>query len=154
MPPNFVKNEKVWNRAKELVKKEYGDIKKSDPDKFYALTTTIYKSICKSPDYDCGKTYESTRSLLNRMAESIISEAGVTLFQMEQIMGWHIQDAAYLRKWGEKQSGEKRKNAYKAAVMHELAAKEFKKVLAAGGKGIRKAQKKRMDALRFTRDRT
>jgi hypothetical protein len=49
--------EKAWEKAKALVREQYPDL---DPDddaksaKFYALATTIYKSVCKSPKYDCG----------------------------------------------------------------------------------------------------
>ena len=56
MPANLVRGpdgEKAWERAKEIVREQYGDIEKSDKDRFYALVTTVYKSICKSPDYNC-----------------------------------------------------------------------------------------------------
>lgn len=47
--------ESAWAKAKNIVRKEYGAaLEKSDSDRFYSLVTTVYKSICKSPDYDCG----------------------------------------------------------------------------------------------------
>lgn len=49
MPTNAVRGpegEEQWERAKQVVIDQYGDISKSDPEKFYSLTTTIYKSMC------------------------------------------------------------------------------------------------------------
>ncbi len=73
--PAFVKGpdgEKAWKKAKGIVEKEYGDIEKSDPDKFFALVTTVYKSVCKSPDFNCGEATEgavSMGSLIERLEQ-------------------------------------------------------------------------------------
>lgn len=75
MPSNLVRTkdgEKAWKKAKVAANKQYPGAEKSDPDKFYAIVTTIYKKICKSPDYDCrvGEEIEvktRMRSLIERL---------------------------------------------------------------------------------------
>ena len=56
--PNWITGkdgDKAWKKATDIVTKEYGaSVKDSDPDKFYSLVTTVYKNVCKSPDFDCG----------------------------------------------------------------------------------------------------
>ena len=54
--------EKAWAKSKALVREQYPDLDPDDDatsDKFYALTTTIYKSVCQSPKYDCGSSERS-----------------------------------------------------------------------------------------------
>lgn len=77
--PNWIKGpdgEKAWGKAKKIVAKEYGaTIEKSDPDKFYSLVTTIYKNVCKSPDYDCGIAAKSESMCCSgRRALRVLSE--------------------------------------------------------------------------------
>lgn len=47
--PNIVQtpqDEVAWDRAKDIVAKQYGDgLKKSNPERFYALTTAIFKQV-------------------------------------------------------------------------------------------------------------
>lgn len=83
MPSSFVKGpdgEKAWEKAKALVREQYPDLDPEDDatsDKFYALATTIYKSVCKSPKYDCGSSersesevdWKSMASLLRPVSE-------------------------------------------------------------------------------------
>ena len=55
--PSFVKGkdgERAWSKAKSIIKNQYSKIDK-DSDRFYRLVTTVYKSVCKSKDFDCGK---------------------------------------------------------------------------------------------------
>jgi len=63
-------NEKAWKRAKAIVNQEYPKLG-GEGDKFYALVTTIYKSVCKSPDYACESSVVYSRdmgSVLERLA--------------------------------------------------------------------------------------
>jgi len=75
--PNWIKGpdgEKAWEKAKKIVAKEYGaGLKKSDSDKFYSLVTTIYKNVCKSPDYDCGIGEATRNPRLSALAEDLAS---------------------------------------------------------------------------------
>jgi hypothetical protein len=73
--PAWVKGkdgEKAWAKAKAAAKKQYPGVEQSDPDKFYAIVTTIYKNICKSPDYDCriGEEIE-TRTHMRHLIERL-----------------------------------------------------------------------------------
>jgi hypothetical protein len=47
--PNIVQtpqDEVAWDRAKDIVAKQYGDgLKKSNPERFYSLTTAIFKQV-------------------------------------------------------------------------------------------------------------
>jgi hypothetical protein len=48
MPSALVRTpeeEKDWIQSKEIIQQEYPDKEKSDPDGFYALVTTVYKSM-------------------------------------------------------------------------------------------------------------
>jgi hypothetical protein len=65
-------NEKAWQRAKTIVGREYPKLG-GKGDRFYALVTTIYKSVCKSPEYACegvrgyGGGMNGMNSLLQRL---------------------------------------------------------------------------------------
>jgi len=68
MPSSAIKGpeaEKTWDKAKEAAKKQYGNIEKSNPDKFFALTMTIYKSMCTK--HNCSPKDESMSSLIMRL---------------------------------------------------------------------------------------
>lgn len=55
--PSFIKGkdgERAWSKAKRIIGKQYPKIDK-DSDRFYRLVTTVYKSVCKSKDFDCGQ---------------------------------------------------------------------------------------------------
>ena len=162
--PNWIigtDGEKSWDKAAGIVRKEYGsDIEKSDSDKFYSLVTTVYKNICKSPDYDCG--IGRNESVGDPKLASLAEELAVfceaisisKLREADQIMGFHRQDANYLRRYAKKESGDTAKDTLEAAKMHDIAADAFAVVLKSKtAKDLKKAKAARMDALRFTRDR-
>lgn len=81
--PSWIKGkdgELGWEKAKSIVKKEYGSgIEKSDPEKFYSLVTTIYKNVCKSPDYECGivKKTESENVTMRSLIEKKMGKTDV-----------------------------------------------------------------------------
>mgnify|MGYP001822898733 CR=1 FL=1 len=80
--PAFVKGpdgEKAWGRASAEAEKQYPGLKDSDPDRFYAIVTTIMKNICKSDKYDCGGFGESRgtmRDMINRLEEVYLKKMG------------------------------------------------------------------------------
>jgi len=162
--PNWVigkDGEKSWKKAAGIIRKEYGsDIEKSDPDKFYSLVTTIYKNVCKSPDYDCGigKAEDVGNSRFDKLAEelAVFCEAisSSKLREAEQTMGWCKQDANILRRYAKKESGDRAKQTLKASKMHDIAADAFAVVLKSQtAKDLKKAKVAYLDALTFTRDR-
>lgn len=60
MPTNAVRGpegEEQWERAKKAAIDQYGDISKSDPEKFYSIVMTIYKSMCTK--HKCSPKAES-----------------------------------------------------------------------------------------------
>lgn len=71
-------SEAAWERAKKIVSDEYGKgLKDSDPNKFYALVTTIYKNICKNEKHHCGigkKMKEGKESRLSELIEKANSK--------------------------------------------------------------------------------
>ena len=67
-------SEDVWNRAKSIIKDEYGNIEKSDSDRFYSLVTAVYKNICKSKDYDCGIGKKSESIFYDSSNLKVLSE--------------------------------------------------------------------------------
>jgi hypothetical protein len=72
MPAGFVsgpEGEKQWERAKKAAKEQYGDIEKSNPDKFFALVTTIYKAMCEK--HNCGTKGESVGTKMRDLIEGL-----------------------------------------------------------------------------------
>lgn len=68
MPAGLVKGkdgERAWEKAKSIVRKQYPALSENGKgkDRFWALVTTVYKSVCKSPDYAC----EGMSGLLDRL---------------------------------------------------------------------------------------
>lgn len=78
MPAGLVRGkegEKAWERAKQIVRKNYPDLANVDKttkdrklkDRFYALVVTLYKSVCKSPKYQCEMVGGQMYQLLTRL---------------------------------------------------------------------------------------
>lgn len=69
MPSGAIKGpgaEEIWKRAKDIISQEYPGTEKSDPNKYYALVMTVYKSICKK--HGCTPAREEKMShLLGRL---------------------------------------------------------------------------------------
>jgi len=153
--------EKAWKKAKGIVGKEYGaGLEKSNPDKFYSLVTTIYKNVCKSPDYDCGigegiqRGVGRLRGLTEQLAVFCEAISSKKIREAEQMKGWHEQDAKYLRREASKQKGTQAKQTIKAADMHDAAAEAFRVVLnSKSAKDLKRAKEARKAALLFARNR-
>ena len=154
--------EKAWKKAKGIVAKEYGaGIEKSDPDKFYSLVTTVYKNVCKSPDYDCGigkaegvESKSTMRKLAEELAVFCEAISSSKLREANQMLGWHEADAKYLRKEALKEKGTQKDHSLKAADMHDAASDAFRVVLKSkSAKDLNRAKQVRKNALLFTRDR-
>jgi|GEM_PF-3695728 len=92
MPANFVRTpdgEKAWKKAKGIVAKEYGaGLEKSDPDKFYSLVTTIYKNVCKSPDFDC---WISKAEAAEPGTMGVLIEEKITQEWIKGVRKWWLQ---------------------------------------------------------------
>jgi hypothetical protein len=165
MPASFVKTsdgEKAWKKAKGIVQKEYGaGLEKSNPDRFYSLVTTVYKSVCKSPDYKCGigEDVSIFYRQIQKLAEALSPFCeGISLKKLreaEQMLGWHEQDAKYLHGEAAKETNKEHSKAtLKAAESHEKAAEAFRKVLTSkSAKDLRAAKDARKVALLATRNR-
>ena len=135
--PKFVKTpgqERAWARAKEIVAKEYGSgLEKSDPDKFYALTTQIFKSVCKGDEYECGRPFkpkgEGLEDLIVRL-EQVSGDAGSVLGELSGPTGGTDKDQMRMaRSWKQRvlASGTKRVEA----IVKRLNADERAPELAA-----------------------
>lgn len=65
MPANLVKGpdgEEAWKKAMSIVRDQYPDLDPDggDSDRFYALVTTVYRSVCKSDKYSCTDSSEES----------------------------------------------------------------------------------------------
>ncbi|MDD5511911.1 MAG: hypothetical protein PHI12_14060 [Dehalococcoidales bacterium] len=69
MPSNVVKGpdaEEVWKRAVAAATDQYGkSLKTADPDKFYAIVMTIYKSMCSK--HHCTPKAEKLLKTIRRL---------------------------------------------------------------------------------------
>lgn len=71
--PAVVRNpeeEKDWNRAKEIVRKQYPGKEEEDKDNFYALVTTVYKSIRKGHGDERWEGKEGWEALIQESKKS------------------------------------------------------------------------------------
>ena len=62
--PAFVKtpeDEKAWDDAKRIVREQYPGREESDADSFYALVTTVFKSIQKGRKKKAKEEVEESR---------------------------------------------------------------------------------------------
>jgi hypothetical protein len=81
--PAFIKtkeDEALWKRSKAATIDQYGDIEKSDPEKFFSIVTTIYKNMCKkggcSPfKNEANLCSRSMKQLLERIETMSIADA-------------------------------------------------------------------------------
>lgn len=76
MPVGAIKGpdaEKVWERAVAQADKGYPGLKSSNPDKFYAITMTIYKKMCTK--HNCSPKAEGLGSLIRKL--ELLSEGGM-----------------------------------------------------------------------------
>lgn len=72
MPAGVVKgpkSEEIWKRAKVAATEGYPGLESSDSNKFYAITMTIYKAMCKK--HGCTPSEERMSRLLGRLEEMI-----------------------------------------------------------------------------------
>jgi len=88
--------EKAWNKAKGIVREQYGaGLEKSDPDRFYSLVTTVYKSVCKSPDFSCGvgKAESFEPGTMGEMiaARQMLAEEEITDAWIKGVRKWWLQ---------------------------------------------------------------
>jgi hypothetical protein len=68
MPAGVVKgpkSEEIWKRSKKIAAEGYPGLETTNPDRFYAITMTIYKAICKK--HGCSPSEERTSLLLGRL---------------------------------------------------------------------------------------
>lgn len=68
MPTGAIKGpkaEEVWTRSKRVASEGYPNLESSNPDRFYAITMSIYKAICKK--HGCSPSEERTERLLGRL---------------------------------------------------------------------------------------
>lgn len=95
--------ERAWDRAKKIILKQYPQLKgvddedapKARKDKFYALTTTVYKSICKGEGYECAPMKsESMGELLVRLELLEGSEINEEKLDPKMLLGLVLLDAA------------------------------------------------------------
>jgi hypothetical protein len=59
-----------WNRAKEIVRKEYPGVETEEKEKFYALVTTVYKSIRKGHGDERWEGKEGWEALIQESQRS------------------------------------------------------------------------------------
>jgi hypothetical protein len=78
--PAFIKtkeDEELWQRAKDAVVDQYGDIEKSDPEKFFSIVTSVYKNMCKKHECSPFKN-ESISRKISELLERIAKKQNVT----------------------------------------------------------------------------
>lgn len=74
MPSNAISGpdaEKIWDRASEQASNQYGNLKVSNPDKFYSIVMSIYKNMCTK--HNCTPKNESDMSMVLRKLELLES---------------------------------------------------------------------------------
>jgi|GEM_PF-4261046 len=155
--------ERAWQKAKGIVAKEYGAaVERNDPDRFYSLVTTVYKSVCKSPDYDCGiakKTEDvSPRldSLMERL-EPFCLEAvpDKKIREARQTLGFHVQDRKYIEGLLKKDRSSPDAARWKKAVAaHTAAIKAYERAIESkAAKDLKSAKDARLRALKIAMGR-
>jgi len=93
--PGFVggrDGERAWGKAKRIILKQYPQLAGSDDEdapkakknKFYALVTTVYKSVCKGSDFECAPMQsESMGETLDRL--ELVNESDFAMVRDQMV---------------------------------------------------------------------
>lgn len=81
--------EKIWARASKQAMDQYPGLKSKDPDRFYALVMTIYKSMCTK--HACMPKAESRSRSMKEMIEDLQMESK-GLVVPKGIKGWSLYE--------------------------------------------------------------
>jgi hypothetical protein len=79
--------EKVWARANKVASEQYPGLKSKNPDKFYAIVMTIYKSMCTKNA--CTPKAESRSRSMKEMIEELQMESKGLVIP-SGVKGWSL----------------------------------------------------------------
>jgi len=84
MPSGVVRNaeeEKDWERAKGIIREQYPDKEEQDKEGFYALVTTVFKSIRKGHGDERWESFKGWEALLQESKRSIVNAGRFTSYK-------------------------------------------------------------------------